>query len=150
MNSFEALKSSLIVHRAAVPNPENQLLIIKRSPSASYNRGLWEFPGGKIELGETLEQALRREYPEETSVDIEPVSSPLFIEERMIPDGPYQGMLYILFCSVAKLRDSRDVTLSEEHTHALWLPVVEVLEKELTVETQKSIARLTELGLLIS
>ena len=45
-------------------NPDGDILIAKRSPGMRYG-GLWEFPGGKVELGETLENALVREIREE-------------------------------------------------------------------------------------
>jgi 8-oxo-dGTP diphosphatase len=45
-------------------------MIAQRRPADHY-AGLWEFPGGKVELGETPEEALRRELQEECDVDIE-------------------------------------------------------------------------------
>ncbi|MFT4636431.1 MAG: 8-oxo-dGTP diphosphatase [Chitinophagales bacterium] len=45
----------------------------------------WEFPGGKLELGETVEQALIREFLEETSIRIA-ASKPLMLVEHDYPD----------------------------------------------------------------
>ncbi|MDX4953391.1 (deoxy)nucleoside triphosphate pyrophosphohydrolase [Delftia acidovorans] len=48
---------------------DGALLITSRPPGKPY-AGYWEFPGGKIESGETVEQALRRELQEELGVEI--------------------------------------------------------------------------------
>jgi len=54
-------------------------LLITRRPPDSHLGGLWEFPGGKIQKGETPEQALIREIREELDADIRVVS--LFWQE---------------------------------------------------------------------
>jgi A/G-specific adenine glycosylase len=54
---------------AAVIAQGEQVLIARR-PSSGLLGGLWEFPGGKLEPGETLPQGLRREIQEELGVDI--------------------------------------------------------------------------------
>ena len=51
---------------------DGAMLLSTRPPGKAYE-GYWEFPGGKIETGETVEQALRRELIEELGVTIGPV-----------------------------------------------------------------------------
>ena len=50
---------------------DGALLLSTRPPGKAYE-GYWEFPGGKIEAGESVEQALRRELVEELGVTIGP------------------------------------------------------------------------------
>lgn len=54
---------------AIIKNNENKILIAQRNFKKSQG-GLWEFPGGKIEKGETREEALIREIKEELNMDI--------------------------------------------------------------------------------
>jgi 8-oxo-dGTP diphosphatase len=52
--------------------PDGQFLLTSR-PEGKVYAGYWEFPGGKLEPGETVEDALRRELTEELGVRIGPV-----------------------------------------------------------------------------
>ena len=54
---------------AAVITRESDLLICQRAPGKRHG-GLWEFPGGKCESGESDEAAIRRELREELGVDV--------------------------------------------------------------------------------
>lgn len=58
---------------AAIISRENKLLICQRD-SKDELPDLWEFPGGKLEPGETLEDCIRREIEEELCLQIEPLS----------------------------------------------------------------------------
>jgi 8-oxo-dGTP diphosphatase len=57
------------VAAAAVFDDRQRVLICQRPPHA-HQGGLWEFPGGKLEPGETIEFALRRELMEETGINV--------------------------------------------------------------------------------
>jgi len=55
---------------AAVIEDDGTFLVTRR-PEGTHLGGLWEFPGGKLDAGETHEQALAREIREELDSDIE-------------------------------------------------------------------------------
>ena len=50
-------------------NNQGKILILRRS-SDEYYAGLWDFPGGTVEKGETLQQAAAREVKEECGLEI--------------------------------------------------------------------------------
>ena len=56
---------------AAIIWQEGKVLITKR-PEGTHLGGLWEFPGGKKEEAETLEECITREIEEELGVQVEP------------------------------------------------------------------------------
>jgi 8-oxo-dGTP diphosphatase len=64
-------KPMLLVVAAALVDRDNRVLISKR-PEGKQLAGLWEFPGGKVDAGETPETALRRELLEELAIDVCP------------------------------------------------------------------------------
>ena len=55
---------------AGIIYKNNKFLIAQRNLKKSQG-GFWEFPGGKVEAGETCEEALKREIKEEFDADIE-------------------------------------------------------------------------------
>ncbi|MGM9936156.1 MAG: 8-oxo-dGTP diphosphatase MutT [Candidatus Ornithomonoglobus sp.] len=59
----------LTVTAAVIRNSEGKILICQRADDSSMG-GLWEFPGGKLEPGETLEECIIRECKEELAVDL--------------------------------------------------------------------------------
>ena len=60
-----------VIWRDGGPSAGGQFLIAQR-PHAGLLGGLWEFPGGKVEPGEALPDALRREIGEELAIEVEP------------------------------------------------------------------------------
>jgi 8-oxo-dGTP diphosphatase len=62
-------KPTLLVAAAALVDVDGRVLICQR-PQGKQLAGLWEFPGGKVEAGETLEACLIRELEEELSIQV--------------------------------------------------------------------------------
>lgn len=62
-----------------VINDKHEVLIAKRH-SHQHQGGLWEFPGGKVEPGETTFSALKREFKEEVNLDLIQSESLLVVE----------------------------------------------------------------------
>ena len=75
--------------------------------------GMWEFPGGKIEPGESREIALKREIQEELGVDIT-IENLLCTTEYDYPS--FHLTMHCYLCSIA----SGEIEL-REHKSALWL-----------------------------
>jgi 8-oxo-dGTP diphosphatase len=74
--------------------PDGAFLLTSRPPGKVYE-GYWEFPGGKVEPGETVEQALRRELVEEIGVTIGEVH-PWRVERVDYP----HALVRLNFCKV--------------------------------------------------
>src|SRR5262245_58614868 len=61
----------LLVAACALIDADGRVLLAKRPPGRPL-AGLWEFPGGKVEAGETPEAALIRELEEELAIQVSP------------------------------------------------------------------------------
>jgi 8-oxo-dGTP diphosphatase len=87
-----------IVVAAAIILDKDMILLSRRRPG-SHQGGLWEFPGGKKESGETLEDCLRREVREELGVDI---SDPLPFHALQYQYPEKIVELYFYTCSIVQ------------------------------------------------
>ena len=78
----------VLVVAAALYNPDGEILLAQR-PEGKQLAGLWEFPGGKVEPGESPEAALCRELNEELGItvnetDLEPILQQKYNYKRHI------------------------------------------------------------------
>ena len=90
-------KNLKIVVSIALINNENEILLSKR-PEKKHLSGFWEFPGGKVEEGETPEKALIREVKEELNIDINnKCIAPLSFSE--FDYNNFQLLLLLYICS---------------------------------------------------
>ena len=85
---------TIIVVAAALRDDEGRILI-QRRPAHKNHGGLWEFPGGKLEPGETPEAALVREIAEELGAQITPAAlTPIGFSTAATDQGAFVLLLY--------------------------------------------------------
>lgn len=85
----------LTVFAAALVDEDGRVLVQQRSPGRSM-AGLWEFPGGKLEQGETPEVALARELAEELGIAVTPSAfTPVGFASEALDDRHLLLVLYL-------------------------------------------------------
>jgi len=92
---MKKIPTTLLVVAAALVRKDGRILLQKR-PQGRSMAGLWEFPGGKLEDGETPEAALVRELSEELAINIDVANlMPACFASAEIGDRPLLLILYI-------------------------------------------------------
>ena len=97
---------------------DGKVLVVRRARNPAL--GIYTLPGGGVETGETLMQAVTREVREETSMDIEPVALAGH-REAIVRDA--QGRVerhFVILCFAARWLSGEPV-LNEELDDARWL-----------------------------
>lgn len=88
-------KPVVLVVAVALVDADGRVLLAQR-PEGKKLAGMWEFPGGKVEPGETPEAALIRELAEELSIDIKPAClAPLTFASHEYDDFHLLMPLYV-------------------------------------------------------
>ena len=104
---------------AVIKNSAGLILAVQRGESSKeYISRKWEFPGGKIEEGESLQQALQRELTEELKVDAF-IGELVTTVDHTYPD--FRLIMHAFHCEII----SGQLTLTE-HLDMKWLPKSEL------------------------
>lgn len=109
-----------IAMKAVIVNSKGQVLILREA--ATYGegtqRGRYHMPGGRIEIGENFEEALRREVMEEAGIEVE-IEYPIYVGEwrPVIREVPHQIVGVFMVCKPK----SEKITLSTEHDDYKWV-----------------------------
>lgn len=118
---------------AAIKNSENQILLARRKAGKKLG-GFWEFPGGKLEAGEDLLAALRREIREELKLEIS--------NEKLLHIKPFaypHGQVLILFY-VCDLQSGTPELV--DHDEIRWCHISEMQDLELLPANEELITSL--------
>lgn len=108
--------SAAIIH-------EGRVLIVRRARSPA--NGLYTLPGGGVEAGETLHEALRREVAEETGLAIEPVALAGYREAIMRDSDARVSRHFVILPFAARLTGGA-LSLNEELGEANWMDPAEI------------------------
>ena len=94
MRTVLVVAAALISVESASPR-----VLLAQRPAGKKMAGLWEFPGGKVEVGETPEAALSRELREELGIDLAPASlKPLTFASHTYADEGFHLLMPVYTC----------------------------------------------------
>ena len=108
------MKKIIKVVGAIIENSEKEILCALRSKDMNLS-GFWEFPGGKLEKGESPENAIVREIHEELNCDVE--------FNSLFSATTYEYDEYIVNPMIAKCNLISGQPSAREHAKLLWLPI---------------------------
>jgi len=128
---------------AVIFDSEGRVFLAKRGREARNESGGWEFPGGSVEFGETLEQAIAREVKEEYGIEIA-VLGLLDVVNHLIPEERQHWVSPTYLCRIA----SGTPRIREPHKcdEIGWFAVGEIPEDRLTIASKKSLESLKKKG----
>lgn len=120
---------------AFIINNEGKIFLMKSKKWSDK----YVIPGGHIEIGETIEEALHREIKEETNLDIE---NPEFICLWEFIDGKeFYDKRHMLFLNYLVKSTSSEVSLNDEGQEYVWVTKIEAMELPLESYTKMTLEK---------
>ena len=113
---------------AIITDNRGRLFLARRGIKAKNERGLWEFPGGSVEFGETMAAALRREMREEFGIEII-VGKLLDVVDHILKEERQHWISPTFLCTIAA--GEPHIMEPEKCAEIGWFPP-DAVPKELT------------------
>lgn len=117
---------------------KGKVLVLKRSQKEKFLPGYWEMPGGKVEFGEDINEAVAREVKEETNLDVKVI-------------GPYAAFSYVsddgnrhtvdIQFRVEVIGDIDDLKTTEAHDETKWVSENELDNLEISGSMKEAIKK---------
>lgn len=122
---------------ALIFNDEGHLLLALRGKKAKNEQGKWEIPGGSVEFGETIEEALKREIKEELDIEIE-VTEMLQLCNHIIPDEDQHWVSPTYICKITE--GEPKIMEPEKCDEVGWFSLEDAEKLPLSIVTKQDIA----------
>jgi len=116
----------------------DKLLLVERAKEPL--QGYWSLPGGIVEAGEKLEDAIRREVLEETGLEVEPLSM-FEIFERIIPDDEGKAEYHYVLIDYLCKPTGGALLAASDVSRVAWVPERNLRDYRLTEGTLSVIER---------
>jgi len=127
-----AVQPKVTVGAIVVKN--NKVLLIKRKNAP--NQGLWAIPGGKVEPGETLQQAAEREIKEETGLTIR-AHEVIYVFDLIERDADDNLLFHYVIIDLMADYVSGELRAGDDATDACWVSKAELDQLSMTESTRK-------------
>ena len=118
---------------SAVIERDGVVLIARRQPGGRLG-GKWEFPGGKLEDGESQEQGLKRELDEELGLEVRVDG---LIGTTEFRNGPKRYRLFTY-----RVTPLGDPPIAREHAELRWVPIEEIDRYDLADSDRSMLSRI--------
>ncbi len=128
---------------AILVNKEGHVFLARRGPKAKNEQGLWEFPGGSVEFGETLAKALQREMYEEYGIVIA-VGALVDVVDHILPQEHQHWVSPTFICQIVS--GEPYIRELEKCTEIGWFGL-DQLPNELTQITRLNLEHYRQAGL---
>lgn len=119
---------------ALVVNPNAEVLIVRTTKW----RGTWGVPGGKLDWGESLQEALLREFREEVALDLQQVRFALL--QEAILDSQFHVPAHFVLVNYYAFSASTQVVPNEEIVEWAWVPPQQALGYPLNNFTERLVS----------
>lgn len=115
-----------------------RVLLVERGQEP--HKGLWSLPGGLVEIGEHLKDAVRREVSEETGLEIEPLSVFEVFERILRDEAGRPEYHYVLIDYLCRVRGG-ELKAASDAVRAVWVSRAGLPSYRITEGTQAVIER---------
>jgi len=118
---------------------DSSVLLVKREQEPA--KGLWSFPGGLVDLGETVEEAARREAKEETGIDIR-IEKLLDLVDNVIRDDHGRVRFHYVVAIFLACPLTAEVEPSSDVSEAKWVSFSDLSSYQMTKTARKLVLKI--------
>jgi len=137
-------ETKILVSIRAIIRKGSEYLLVQRAAKDSYEPLTFEFPGGKVDAGEDLNEALYREIYEETGLMVT-IQEPLFYWDESFTSPKYAHLRHVALFFECSVPINAKVKTSFEHEQYAWQALEDITKREdLASSTKEAVARLSK------
>jgi ADP-ribose pyrophosphatase YjhB (NUDIX family) len=129
------ISSPVPVVRLVIPNEAGKVLLLCRHNSA-YSEGQWNLPGGKVDYGKIVEDEVRKELMEETSLECTSMRFLFYQDSLPLKPGGMHCINLYFECSV-----KGSLRLNEESSKFAWISPEDLKNYQLTFRNDEGLLR---------
>jgi len=127
---------------AMIFNNEGKVFLTKRGPKSRNEAGKWDFPGGSVNFGEKVEDALKREIKEEFDIEIEIIKF-LEVANHILPE---EKQHWVSPSFVAKhIKGEPKIMEPEKCSEIKWVNLKEIDLNQLSMASRSNFLKYIEL-----